>query len=38
VLVVGPDREDEVVARAPDAGTRPYRIGRVSGGTGLSLR
>jgi len=38
VLVVPPNREDEVIARAAGAGARAYRIGRVSGGTGLSLR
>jgi phosphoribosylformylglycinamidine cyclo-ligase len=38
VFVVPADRADEVVARAAGAGIRAYRIGRVGGETGLSLR
>jgi phosphoribosylformylglycinamidine cyclo-ligase len=38
VLVVPADRADEVVAHAADAGTQAYTIGRLTLGTGLSLR
>jgi phosphoribosylformylglycinamidine cyclo-ligase len=38
VLVVSPNRTDEVIGRAADAGVQAFGIGRVSRGTGFSLR
>jgi phosphoribosylformylglycinamidine cyclo-ligase len=38
VLVVPANRADEVIGRAADAGVQGFEIGRVSVGTGLSLR
>ena len=38
VLVVSPNQADDVIERAADAGIQAFGIGRVSGGTGLSLR
>jgi phosphoribosylformylglycinamidine cyclo-ligase len=38
VLVVPPNRVDQVIARAAEAGVQAFGIGRVSGGTGFSLR
>ncbi len=38
VLVVTPNRADEVIGRAADAGVQAFGIGRVGLGSGLSLR
>ena len=38
VLVVSPNRADEVIERAADTGVQAFGIGGVSWGTGLSLR
>jgi phosphoribosylformylglycinamidine cyclo-ligase len=38
VLVVPANRADEVIGRAADTGVQAFEIGRVSVGTGLSLR
>ena len=38
VLVVPPNRADDVIAQAADAGIRAFGIGRVDVGPGLSLR
>ena len=38
VLVVPPSEAEEVVERAADANVQSFVVGRVGGGTGLSLR
>jgi phosphoribosylformylglycinamidine cyclo-ligase len=38
VLVVTPNRADEVIGQAADAGVQAFGIGRVGPGSGLSLR